>query len=1121
MAVTIFDDDFTGTAGSALNGRTANLAGGTWGPFGAGFDAAQAILIADGTVSRNLASGSFSYLINSSASTAAGETMTTIVQTDGANGGSVGQILRADGAGGGYMALWTGTTCTVYRMVGPTTLTSLGSASGLTISGAADTLTFDVSGTGATISLTPRVNGALTSLGTISDTNAARITSPGKGGIAIYGTTNSTTFKGFRASRVTMTNVDPPAGNTITISSPIADAIQQRDFPNGSTGTLRASGTFTGTPTSIEARVVDATTLLPISGHDWTVRVPSPSGASWSVAIPGVPAALQWLKIQVRFSNDTAATATSNATAMGDLVAFIGQSNVLRPFDQFPLTLTPSTFSRYTGNALGTITTWANVASNGAAQFANDWVARFSVPVGLISAGVGGTSLASWQPVTGANYVAAATMINAAGGKLAGAVWCQGEFDAANHISQASYASGLTGTIDTGLRTLVGNTALPVAIVDLGQDPSGSGATNADYEAVRAAQAAFCAASPAKNLWIERADLDTGGTIHLTTASAQVMCSRAVRALGYGLGQVATYRGPRVTAATVIDATHVDVTFALDAGTDWTGGTTGWRVTNDGSVVTVTGIARQSATKVRLTTATSITGVVVVGHLYGITPDASGVLRDNSTLALPLEWNGGVTASSPDLTAPTITGPGSATGATSSVTIAENTTAVHTFAANEAVTWSISGGADAAKFTIGSSTGVLAFASAPNFEAPTDANGDNAYIVAVQATDLAGNATTQTVTVSVVNANEAPSFAGPNIATISGTAGAAIGAQNFALLFTDPDASDPGTYTKGGTWPVGPTLSSAGALGGVFPAAGTYTGLTVVRTDASGLTASSNAFQIVASAPGDTTAPTMTGTLTVSPSTTTASVLCPTAADNVAVTAYECSINGGSTWPFTSATPTVSLTGLTSSTTYTVQARAKDAAGNVSTPVLSATFTTSAIPVTTVAAAVSEPISDSVSAVAVIAVPMVIAAAGAVVEVIGDRVAAVVRMPLAGATGTSLAAASPGYTVSATVRTIRVVAGTNPAFSPKDPAEVKVIGFDFGDQTMNPTAPIVTAAWHGGAVDLAPAAILDGEPYVQGTWVLQRVIGGVDRAYYALRAACDDPAGNHHVMAGVLPVRNA
>lgn len=98
----------------------------------------------------------------------------------------------------------------------------------------------------------------------------------------------------------------------------------------------------------------------------------------------------------------------------------------------------------------------------------------------------------------------------------------------------------------------------------------------------------------------------------------------------------------------------------------------------------------------------------------------------------------------------------------------------------------------------------------------------------------------------------------------------------------------------------------------------------------------------------DTTPPTMTGTVTVTPGSTTASALCPTAADNVAVTAYEASIDGGTTWPYTSSTPTISLTGLTPSTSYTGRFRAKDAAGNLSTPVLVQAFTTSAAPATAV-----------------------------------------------------------------------------------------------------------------------------------------------------------------------------
>ena len=45
------------------------------------------------------------------------------------------------------------------------------------------------------------------------------------------------------------------------------------------------------------------------------------------------------------------------------------------------------------------------------------------------------------------------------------------------------------------------------------------------------------------------------------------------------------------------------------------------------------------------------------------------------------------------------------------------------------------GGADAALFTIDASTGALTFVAAPNFEAPTDAGGNNVYDVTVQVSD--------------------------------------------------------------------------------------------------------------------------------------------------------------------------------------------------------------------------------------------------------------------------------------------------------------------------------------------------------------------------------------------------
>jgi VCBS repeat-containing protein len=109
--------------------------------------------------------------------------------------------------------------------------------------------------------------------------------------------------------------------------------------------------------------------------------------------------------------------------------------------------------------------------------------------------------------------------------------------------------------------------------------------------------------------------------------------------------------------------------------------------------------------------------------------------------------------------APAITSNGG--GATASMSVAENTTAVTTVTATDidlpaqTLTYSIAGGADAPRFSINASTGVLTFLTAPNYEAPTDANADNVYEVTVQASD--GSLTdTQAISVAVVNVNEAP-----------------------------------------------------------------------------------------------------------------------------------------------------------------------------------------------------------------------------------------------------------------------------------------------------------------------------------------------------------------------------
>ncbi|HEX8029062.1 MAG TPA: cadherin domain-containing protein, partial [Vicinamibacterales bacterium] len=127
--------------------------------------------------------------------------------------------------------------------------------------------------------------------------------------------------------------------------------------------------------------------------------------------------------------------------------------------------------------------------------------------------------------------------------------------------------------------------------------------------------------------------------------------------------------------------------------------------------------------------------------------DGHGVLEQVfSDATAPVEVN----------VAPVITsGAGAATAAFSTP---ENSTAVTTVTATDAnagdvVTFTVVGGADAAKFKIDSATGALSFLSAPDFEAPGSAANSNVYNVIVQASDGL-LVDTQQIAVTVTNVND-------------------------------------------------------------------------------------------------------------------------------------------------------------------------------------------------------------------------------------------------------------------------------------------------------------------------------------------------------------------------------
>ena len=79
-------------------------------------------------------------------------------------------------------------------------------------------------------------------------------------------------------------------------------------------------------------------------------------------------------------------------------------------------------------------------------------------------------------------------------------------------------------------------------------------------------------------------------------------------------------------------------------------------------------------------------------------------------------------------------------GDNATVSIPENAAAVTTVVATDVdpgttLSYAIAGGADAQRFVIDAATGALSFVAAPDFEAPTDQDGDNSYVVQVRASD--------------------------------------------------------------------------------------------------------------------------------------------------------------------------------------------------------------------------------------------------------------------------------------------------------------------------------------------------------------------------------------------------
>lgn len=222
------------------------------------------------------------------------------------------------------------------------------------------------------------------------------------------------------------------------------------------------------------------------------------------------------------------------------------------------------------------------------------------------------------------------------------------------------------------------------------------------------------------------------------------------------------------TAVTTVAATdaHGPVTFTLQGG-------------SDGALFTID--ANTGTLRFNTAPDYEVPSDADVDRVYQVTVRATDHLGQTSDLELS------VTVTAVNDNAPIITSP-------AAFNVVENQTAVANIQATDAdlpsqvVTYTITGGADADKFTL-SAGGALTFISPPNFENPLDTGADNTYQVTVTATDdgTPTQSTSKTLTITVTNANEAPTDIGlvPNTLDEQQPVGTTVG----TLTTTDPDSN--------------------------------------------------------------------------------------------------------------------------------------------------------------------------------------------------------------------------------------------------------------------------------------------------------------------------------------------
>jgi sialate O-acetylesterase len=316
----------------------------------------------------------------------------------------------------------------------------------------------------------------------------------------------------------------------------------------------------------------------------------SVSGSAWSGTLKGVPTGGPY-RIELRATGSTDAAAVVQNVLVGDLWVLAGQSNMegvgdlvntplpsemVHNFDmsdhwmiaEDPLHNIPGALDRVhwrkrtpqseperlQGEDLRKFIAGRKKGAGLGVPFAIEMVKRTGVPVGLLSCAHGGTSMAQWDPALkdkGGDSLYGSMMrrVRAAGGKVTGVLWYQGESDAnakAAPIFQQKFEQ-----LVKSIRDDLGSPGLPFYYVQIGRHVSA--APFVEWNMVQEMQREAEKTIPRSGM-VAAIDMSLDDGIHVSTPDQARLGRRLANLACHDLfpekaGCAAYQRGPRPVSA--------------------------------------------------------------------------------------------------------------------------------------------------------------------------------------------------------------------------------------------------------------------------------------------------------------------------------------------------------------------------------------------------------------------------------------------------------------------------------------------------------------------------------------------------------------------------------------------